>query len=371
MMAQTASPAYQAPLGESKLISHTRQIESLDLLKLLSANPEMPRVFWRSPHRGVAYAGLGIAVQINAVGTKRFDLIQQQAQDIFNRAEIEEVDPSLEPRFFGGFAFLPDVSIGAWSHFGNSRFVLPKLMFTQFPDGETWLTVSSLQRERSAFDETAYRTVRQSRNTSRLLARVLATDQPSWQVMVTEAIRRINNGELDKVVLSRAMELEFSSAPGVVRALARLESNYQDCHLFLLQPDASSAFLGATPELLLDKSYLELRSAALAGTRPRGQSPLADEVLADDLFLSQKERQEHEFVVKALQEYLAPYVSEVAAPIEPYIPPCKRTSKKTPTFSNLYVNCIQRQPWVVIHVMPLCKRLRILKPSHADGTPHR
>lgn len=319
MMAQTVRLAYQVSSGNEKLVSRTHQIASLDLLKMLLANPEMPRIFWRSPHRGVTYAGLGIAAQITAEGHERFELIQQQAQNIFSQAQIEEMDVSLEPRFFGGFAFLPDAPVGIWSQFDGAQFVLPKLMFTQFPDGETWLTVSSFQNSPADFDDETYRKGHYSRSVGQLTGRVLATDQPRWQSMVTEAIALIDRGELGKVVLARAMDLQFSKAPEVVRALARLERNYQDCHLFLFQPHESSAFFGATPELLLDKSYLDLRSAALAGTRPRGQSPLADEVLADDLFLSQKERQEHEFVVKALQEYLTPYVHEVSAPVEPEI----------------------------------------------------
>ncbi len=319
MMAYTVDSVHPVAAGNGRLISRTRQIEPLDLLKLLLANPEMPRIFWRSPHRGVTYAGLGVAASVTAEGDQRFELIQRQAQSIFSEAQIEDVDPSLEPRFFGGFAFLPGVSTGIWSQFGDAQFVLPKLMFTQFPDGETWLTISAFENEAIDFDQPAYRTGRHPRSRGQLVKRTLATDQVHWQAMVTEAIRQIKSGELDKVVLARALDLQFSASPEVVRALTRLEPNYQDCHLFLLQPVEQSSFFGATPELLLDKSYLELRSAALAGTRPRGQSPLADEVLADDLFLSQKERQEHEFVVKALQEYLEPYVTEVAAPAEPEI----------------------------------------------------
>ncbi len=319
MMARPISLIGQASTGGQRLISHTRQIESLDLLKLLLANPERSRIFWRSPHRGITYAGLDIAVAISAEGTQRFELIQQQAQTVFSRAAIEADDSALEPRFFGGFAFLPQSSRGIWSQFGDAQFVIPKLMFTQFPDGETWLTISALGEKAVNVDEPSYKVGRPPRSAAQLMEHALATDRACWHEMVTGVISRINRGELDKVVLARALDLTFSSAPEVVRALARLERNYQDCHLFLLQPDRASAFFGATPELLLDKYGLELRSAALAGTRPRGQSPLADEVLADDLFLSQKERQEHEFVVRALQEHLAPYVAEVDAPAEPEI----------------------------------------------------
>ncbi|GMA36082.1 hypothetical protein GCM10025876_22860 [Demequina litorisediminis] len=68
-------------------------------------------------------------------------------------------------------------------------------------------------------------------------------DRSAWEAAVTQAVARIGAGELDKVVLARAVEAT-ASAPLDTRAiLARLAEDYPSCWTF-----AVDGLVGATPE---------------------------------------------------------------------------------------------------------------------------
>jgi isochorismate synthase len=78
-----------------------------------------------------------------------------------------------------------------------------------------------------------------------------------------------------------------------------------------------ATFLGASPELLVGVSHRVVRAQGLAGSAPRGASAEADEELGRALLHSAKDRIEHEIVVRALREGLAPLTDDVRAPNQP------------------------------------------------------
>lgn len=57
----------------------------------------------------------------------------------------------------------------------------------------------------------------------------------------------------------------------------------------------------------------------LAGSTSRGRSAIEDELLANDLLMSSKDREEHQFVVKAIQENLEPLSEKIDHPTNPQI----------------------------------------------------
>lgn len=90
--------------------------------------------------------------------------------------------------------------------------------------------------------------------------------QDDWFRMIGKATDAIGRGELDKVVLARATDLQFStavSAAGFMAASRRVNVN---CYHFLLAFDEQNAFLGSSPERLWRRIGSALRTEALAGT---------------------------------------------------------------------------------------------------------
>ena len=81
---------------------------------------------------------------------------------------------------------------------------------------------------------------------------------------------------------------------------------------------SAPVFLGATPELLARVAGRSVVAQALAGSAGRGRTAGEDERVRRALLASAKERSEHELVVAAVREALAPVCDEVAAPERPH-----------------------------------------------------
>ena len=73
---------------------------------------------------------------------------------------------------------------------------------------------------------------------------------------------------------------------------------------YCFQLDKGIAFWGASPERLYKRSGDKIFVEAIAGTRSRGNSKEEDEFLGDELMNSEKDRREHEFVVKNVKQAL-------------------------------------------------------------------
>ena len=78
-------------------------------------------------------------------------------------------------------------------------------------------------------------------------------------------------------------------------------------------------FCGCTPELLLRKKGTHVESMCLAGTCPHGETPEEQKALADELLGSEKNRREHEYVVKFMREVFARNCYNVDIPTTPQI----------------------------------------------------
>ncbi|KAG7343211.1 2-succinyl-6-hydroxy-2,4-cyclohexadiene-1-carboxylic acid synthase/2-oxoglutarate decarboxylase [Nitzschia inconspicua] len=139
-----------------------------------------------------------------------------------------------------------------------------------------------------------------------------------WKVNETSIDTNTAENSLKKVVLARRMDLRFApSAYASVCALDILRkwkfASQPGGHLFYLSPGGSdSEFFGCTPERLfqvysnksLDSTMVV--SEALAGTRPRGSTPAADQELSRQLFSSAKDQAENKitgrFIMEAFNE---------------------------------------------------------------------
>jgi menaquinone-specific isochorismate synthase len=138
-----------------------------------------------------------------------------------------------------------------------------------------------------------------------------ALDPASWCAAVATAVRRIDAGELAKVVLARDLLVTADAPLDPRRILRRLADRFPDCWTFAVE-----GMLGATPELLLRRTGRALSARVLAGTAARGAGQ-EDQRLAEALAASVKDRAEHALAVDSLVEALAPFCSELTAPDEP------------------------------------------------------
>ncbi|MFB6129513.1 MAG: isochorismate synthase MenF, partial [Salinigranum sp.] len=127
---------------------------------------------------------------------------------------------------------------------------------------------------------------------------------------------RIRAGELRKVVLAQALDVTLDAPLSVPDVLARLGETYPECHRFLVEPDPGegrprASFFGATPERLVSLRGRDVETGALAGTTGRGDTPEEDAWLREELLGSDKNVHEHELVVEAICDQLAPLAGSV------------------------------------------------------------
>jgi anthranilate synthase component I len=156
---------------------------------------------------------------------------------------------------------------------------------TAYADG-----VNRLSRAVAALDEPL---THKSRNTaSEPRAALPSSNTPAsrYMAMVRRAKDYIAAGDIFQVVLSQRFSVPFAlPAFSLYRALRRTNPSPFLFHLEF----GTFALVGSSPEILVRVRDGDVTIRPIAGTRPRGQTPEADQALAAELLADEKERAEH------------------------------------------------------------------------------
>jgi len=317
------------------LVSYCIPAPSLTLRGFLSEAKGRERVYWENAREPVAFAGVGVAAELIALGTDRFADIQEGAQALFQDAVVANNNDSdlVRPRLFGGFSFRHDFPTeNAWSSFSPANFILPHFQLT-IAEGNPWLIINALHPVdedpadmfpvlREAVDA-RYQSLLEAQHANPKPIEPTTVNYPmtfkAWEEMLDKAISLMQSGEMQKVVLSRVAEINFDERLDLDYALAFLERSYPNCYRFLFEPRPYHAFYGATPELLVKVGGEHIDTMALAASIKRGKTPEEDDQLAQQLMEDPKERHEHAVVVNAGYERLNPITSSLVAPDSPQI----------------------------------------------------
>jgi menaquinone-specific isochorismate synthase len=281
-----------------------------------------PRLAWSDATTTIA--GGGGAATLVADGTNRVEAVRSGATRLFDGLSTPETLPrGARPRLFGGFAFHEnDVEPApgeTWNGYPGALFVLPAIQLSVTADG-TWLTAAATGE--NAHDDATRRLDRWERRLDTLpeLARSeppgITVENPTpsregWREQVTDAVEKVRAGDLRKVVLAQALDVELAGRADVPGALTRLSETYPGCHRFLFEPQGGGIFFGATPERLVTLRGRTVLTEALAGSTGRGETASEDEWLAARLRKSEKDVHEHELVVEAIRDQLAPVAEKV------------------------------------------------------------
>jgi menaquinone-specific isochorismate synthase len=330
--AQSAAGWEDRPKTGDRLISLSVPAPHIAPLPFLRQSRGGERIYWADPATRSTWVGRGVAASLTAWGAGRFDSIAAQARHLFDGAWIESADSPAAPRLFGGFAFRDDfVPDNTWADFPAAWFVLPHWQLSHTPNGNA-LTLNVIAPP----DEDPARLA----DGLRTLLRDLLADwdgrepadrpnpvtelrypmsRPAWGEMIDRATAAIRAGELEKVVLSRVCELRFERQVEADRVLDHLDAIYNSSWRFLFEPQPFHAFLGATPELLVQVDGPHITTMAMAGSAPRGNSVAEDLELGNGLLHSDKNRHEHQIVVDEMVARLAPFSPDLTWPETPHL----------------------------------------------------
>jgi len=145
------------------------------------------------------------------------------------------------------------------------------------------------------------------------------TDLSRWVDAVDAALGAIAAGSLEKVVLARTRTYSALQRIDPCAVLAALQSEEPSAFHCMVEPCEGSAFVVASPERLFHREGLQVRTEAVAGTCARGPDGGGDDRLAGRLLGSDKNRREHEIVVRRIKSALAPLVVGVTQEESPTI----------------------------------------------------
>jgi menaquinone-specific isochorismate synthase len=206
----------------------------------------------------------------------------------------------------------------------RSSLTVPEVTYVREPSGQEWVTVVTSDPSILPSGPEATR--------SWLAARTRHTPDPhrpdpapphivplssdeSFRTMVARAVSLIDRGRVAKVVLARQVEVAMPDEIDITDLLRRWHLLEPDCAVFSL-PAPGGQFVGASPELLVERTGADVRSRPLAGTTDRPDGPRTS-VLPGELLRSGKDGREHRFVVQAIEAVLGPLCLDLEAPDHP------------------------------------------------------
>ncbi len=214
--------------------------------------------------------------------------------------------------------------------------VVPELLYGATSDGREWLTVvgsdprnlpASSRGLRSWLRHVVTGAPGEERAAPSIEWVVPRTTDTAFTLAIEEARSLITGGNLAKVVLARQVDVGVAGPLDIPEVLRRWSAREPACTIFSV-PTGDGQFIGASPELLIERRGRRIRSRPLAGTT--GRSPDGSRVDAetesrragqptDDAGLldSEKDTAEHRYVVDAIEQALRPLCHELDAPSEP------------------------------------------------------
>ncbi|MDX1874378.1 isochorismate synthase [Mycolicibacterium sp. 120266] len=150
-----------------------------------------------------------------------------------------------------------------------------------------------------------------------VLARQTLPAGSEHRARVAEAVARLRNSALDKVVLARALKLSADTAWDPRSVLRRLAAADPGATVYLADLGAAGTLVGASPELLVARAGETVICRPFAGSAPRSPDPQADAANAAALAASGKNRREHAFVVDVMRAALEPLCTDLQIADEP------------------------------------------------------
>jgi isochorismate synthase len=273
-----------------------------------------------------ALATLGRAAALDDGGEGRFGRVAARWRALAADAACDEGGPVA----VGGFAFAPDGGTAPhWAGFEPASLQVPEVALARRGEHAT-LTLAAVAAPDDDADALAARL--QARADALRAAplplldpdpagryRVVSAMPPEhYESAVARAVERIRAGDLDKVVLAREVQVHAPRAHDAAAVIGVLRDGFPSCFTFCAGR-GDSAFLAATPELLVRRDGLRAGTLALAGSTRRSADPAVDDHLGEQLLRSDKDREEQAIVTRRIVRALRPLSVWVTAADEPVL----------------------------------------------------
>lgn len=335
--------------GRRQWLSLRWRARPRDLLTDFLSAQTADAFYWEEPSRDHSIVGLGRVAVIEAGGPGRFAEAATRSRELFEDLELHCLDADdfvadgRGPLLLGGFAFY-DREIdpqSEWYGLGTGRLLLPEVSIV-CRDGGAWVTRTCSLGPEDRVDERLACLCSEipcelpPRKFGAASEHVPFEFGPAGEVLdsgveirvqsdrahghymaqVSAALDAIDAGKFDKVVLARSLRVASDHDFDLASFLGHLRSTYPSCATLAVR-QGDDLFVSATPERLVALDGDRVRTAAVAGTAPRGRSPEEEAHYSALLRASEKERVEHEVVKRSIREALSESCGSLDGPAEP------------------------------------------------------
>jgi isochorismate synthase len=294
---------------------------------------------FEQPDRGkAALATLGEVVHLTAAGPDRFALVADRWREMSAAAVGDPTEVSGGgPIAVGGFAFAPEGGDAPhWSGFQPASLIVPEVALTRRAPArggergrvQVRLTLAAMASPDDLAEELAERL---ERRLAELRDKPLQLLDPApagryqvasamppehYEAAVASAVRLIEEGELEKVVLAREVQVHAPRSYDPAAVFGVLREAFPSCFVFCVgRGDAT--LVAASPELLVRREGHRVSTLALAGSTRRSADPAVDDHLGEQLLRDESYREEHAIVARRIERALRPHAVWVAAAPEP------------------------------------------------------
>jgi menaquinone-specific isochorismate synthase len=137
-----------------------------------------------------------------------------------------------------------------------------------------------------------------------------------FKYSVISALEKISTKHLTKIVLADTLDVRSYNSFNLFKSLHNLRNLHPNCYVFSTSNGKGQNFIGASPERLISVQDQQLITDALAGSAPRGKTPIEDAANANNLVNSTKEKHEHHLVIDFITQRLTKIglLPEILAP---------------------------------------------------------
>ena len=267
---------------------------SFDLLSFLKAQILYPKVYFDIPSKNLKIGAFGSALKLN----KPPSFISIHASF----------------RFYGGFDFSRRKNKN-WKGIPSCFYFLPSIEVEEL-NGQVALIIHQVDTEtidqkiaQIKFEDTPLTAPLDKPQEKRLFP-----SYGSWKNDLDKTLSSIQNKEFEKVVLARSCCLQFKTPLFPLDILQKLKKKSLASNFFAFQFTPKIAFIGASPEILYERTQRSIKTAAIAGTRKRGITEDEDRKFQEELLKNDKELREFNIVKKDIKKKLTKLCESFSMP---------------------------------------------------------
>jgi len=314
-------------INEPQLVSFAFDLQNTDPLILIDRLNELSDdiFLFRTPNNKLTVYGINSALELTTAKTKIFAALTENYNHWKkNFASNWSERKNLDRFFICCSAKFDNVNLAEeWIDFESLRVYVPEFLLA-FRNDEVYgyynfiinsggdldiikSNLFSFLEKLSAITEDLIQTSSQKtfiQSTSH------SNELVEWKNLAAKAFKELNEGTVNKLVLSRAYTFNLNATLIWSILLNELFKRFPDCYLFFIKKN-NSVFFGSSPEMFLKVSDNVAEVESVAGSAPRGEKLESDFQFERSLKSSEKNQKEHLFVSDFISDILIKHSNNV------------------------------------------------------------